>query len=305
MHPKISLEQWRALTAVVETGGYAAAAELLHKSQSTVTYAVQKIERLLELKAFTIQGRKAVLTPAGQVLFRRARQLLDEAAALERGAAGLAAGWEPELRLAAEIVFPTWLLLRCLGEFAAERPETRVQLYETVLGGTDEALLERRVDFAITTHVPPGFAGDALMRVRFVAAAHRDHPLLQLGRELSFRDLRKHRQLVIRDSAALRIRETGNWLGAEQRLTVSHKATSIAAALQGLGFAWFPEETICEELRSGLLKRLPLREGAERHAQLYLVFADPDYPGRGPARLAEIIRESVKNLCPQQEAAGH
>ncbi|HEY9546808.1 MAG TPA: LysR family transcriptional regulator, partial [Solimonas sp.] len=108
--PKISLEQWRALTAVVEVGGYAQAAEALNKTQSTITYAVQKIESLLGLKIFEIQGRKAQLTREGEVLYQRAQTLLSEAAALERGAGSLAAGWEAEIKLAAEIVFPTWLL---------------------------------------------------------------------------------------------------------------------------------------------------------------------------------------------------
>ena len=44
---RISLEQWRALIAVVDAGGYAQAAARLHKSQSAVTYAVKKLERLL------------------------------------------------------------------------------------------------------------------------------------------------------------------------------------------------------------------------------------------------------------------
>lgn len=301
--PKITLEQWRALTTVVESGGYAQAAETLHKTQSTITYAVQKIERMLGLKAFEIRGRKAQLTREGQVLYRRAQTLLEEAAALERGAAGLAAGWEAEVRLAAEIPFPTWLLLKCFTRFAGERPETRIQLYETVLGGTDEALIERRVDFAIASHVPGGFVGDPLMRVRFVAAAHPQHPLHQLGRQLTFRDLRSHRQLVIRDSAQQRIRDSGAWLGADQRWTVSNKATSIAAACMGLGFAWFPEEAIREELQRGLLKLLPLREGRERYVELYLVFADRDYPGRAAWRLAEIIREQVTALCPVETGA--
>lgn len=295
--PRISLEQWRALTAVVEAGGYAQAAEVLHKTQSTVTYAVQKIERLLGLKVFEIKGRKAVLTRDGDVLYRRAQTLLSEAEALERGAGALASGWEAEVRVAAEIVFPTWLLLQCFADFAAERPETRIQLYETVLGGTDEALYERKVDFAIAPYVPAGFIGDALLRVRFVAAAHPEHALHQLGRELSYRDLRPHRQLVIRDSAQTRVRESGAWLGAEQRWTVSNKATSIAAAKLGLGFAWFAEHTIHDELVRGELKPLPLREGAERFLELYLVFADRDYPGRGAARLADIIRSRVTSLC--------
>jgi DNA-binding transcriptional LysR family regulator len=296
--PRITLEQWRALTTVVEAGGYAQAAEKLHKTQSTVTYAVQKIERLLGLKVFKIRGRKAQLTREGEVLFRRGKTLIEEAAALERGATGLAAGWEPEVRLAAEIIFPTWLLLKCFARFAEERPETRIQLYETVLGGTDEALIEQRVDFAIASHVPGGFVGDPLLRVRFIAAAHPDHPLHQLARPLSFRDLRPHRQLVIRDSAQQRIRDSGAWLGADERWTVTQKATSIAAACMGLGFAWFPEEAIREELQDGQLKPLPLREGRERYVELYMVFADRDYPGRAAWRLAEIIREQLTFLCP-------
>src|SRR5439155_2596441 len=147
--PRITLEQWRALQAVVEQGGYAQAAEALHKSQSTLTYAVQKIEHLLDLKVFEIRGRKAVLTDAGQVLYRRARTLLEEAAMLERGAAAMSAEWQPEIAIAVEAIFPTWLLLECLAKFAEERPETRIELYETVLTGTGEMLAEGRVDFAI------------------------------------------------------------------------------------------------------------------------------------------------------------
>ena len=293
--PRISLEQWRALLAVVDAGGYAQAAEVLHKSQSAVTYAVQKMETLLGVKVFEVVGRKAHLTPTGEVLYRRAKALLDEASALEGAAGSLAAGWEPELRLAVEIIFPTWLLLRCFARFAEERPQTRIELYETVLSGTEEALLQRRVDLAICSQVPPGFAGDPLIRLRFIAVAHPEHPLHQLGRVLTLQDLRKYRHLVIRDTGSQR--RAGSWLGAEQSWTVSHKATSIHAAGMALGFAWFPEEMVVGELERGLLKALPLREGGERWAELYLVFADRDYAGPGALRLAEIIRELVTEQC--------
>src|SRR3954468_10712722 len=103
--PRITLDQWEALLAVVEAGSYAKAAERLNKTQSTVTYAVQKIESLLEVKAFDIQGRKAVLTATGQLLYRRARVLLDEASGLEAAARRLSAGWEAEIRVAMEIIF--------------------------------------------------------------------------------------------------------------------------------------------------------------------------------------------------------
>jgi DNA-binding transcriptional LysR family regulator len=293
--PRISLEQWRSLLAVVDAGGYAQAAEVLHKSQSAVTYAVQKMESLLGVKVFEVVGRKAHLTPTGEVLYRRAKALLDEAGALEGAAGSLAAGWEPELRLAVEIIFPTWLLLQCFARFAEERPQTRIELYETVLSGTEEALLQRKVDLAICSQVPAGFVGDTLIRLRFIAVAHPGHPLHQLGRELTLQDLRKHRHLVIRDTGSQR--RAGSWLGAEQTWTVSHKATSIHAACMGLGFAWFPEEMVLGELDRGLLKALPLREGGERWVELYLVFADRDYAGPGALRLAEIIRGLVAEQC--------
>ncbi len=272
----------------------------MHKSQSAVTYAVQKVEALLGVKVFTIVGRKAHLTPAGEVLYRRAKALLDEAGALESAAGSLGAGWESELRLAAEIIFPTWLLLQSFASFAEERPETRIELYESVLSGTEEALLQRRVDLAICSQVPPGFAGDHLMRLRFVAAAHPEHALHRLGRPLTTQDLRKHCHLLIRDTGSRR--RAGGELGAERSWTVSHKATSIRAAVMGMGFAWFPDDTVRGELDRGELKALPLREGNERWANLYLVFADRDYAGPGAVRLAAVIREHVAAQCRQ---AGH
>jgi DNA-binding transcriptional LysR family regulator len=301
LNPRITLGQWRSFVAVVEAGGYAPAARAVHKTQSSVSYAVQKIEQLLELSLFEKQGRRAVLTAAGEMLYRRARKLLERAEALERGAAELGADWDPELRLAVDIVFPTWLLLHSLERFGAERPRTRVQLFETVLGGTDEALHERAVDLAVGTYVPQGFSGDPLLRVRFVAAAHPDHPLHALGRPLTLDDLREHRHLLVRDTAVQRTRESGGWRGAEQRWTMSHKATQIAAACLGLGFAWFPEDAIRRELESGSLAPLPMREGAERFGELYLMFADPDFPNASAARMAEVLREDVVALCPLAE----
>jgi len=301
-NPRISLEHWRSLLAVVDAGGYAQAAAALHKSQSAVTYAVQKMEALLGVKIFEVVGRKARLTSTGEVLYRRAKALLDEAGALEGAAGTLAAGWEPELRLSVEIIFPTWLLLQCFARFAEERPETRIELYESVLSGTEEALLQRKVDLAICSQIPPGFMGDHLIQLRFIALAHPDHPLHRLGRELTVQDLRKHRHLIIRDTGSQR--RSGSWLGAEQSWTVSQKATSIHAAVMGLGFAWFPEDTVRGELERGELKPLPLREGGERWAELYLVFADRDYAGPGARRLAEIIREDVAGSC-RKHAPGH
>ena len=50
--PRITLDQWAALVAVVEAGGYAQASALLHRTQSTVTYTIKKLEELLGVMVF-------------------------------------------------------------------------------------------------------------------------------------------------------------------------------------------------------------------------------------------------------------
>jgi DNA-binding transcriptional LysR family regulator len=294
-YPRISLDQWNVLVSVVDSGGYAKAAEHLHKSQSTLTYAIKKLESLLGVKVFELRGRKAVLTPTGDLLYRRAKTLLENTARLEQAAGELAKGWEPEIRIAVDILFPTWLLLQCFGEFCAEHPDTHLELYETVLGGTEEALAARRVEFAIGTRVPQGFAGDILMPVRTVCMAAPSHPLHRLGRELTVEDLRRHRHIVIRDSGEQRVRSAG-WLN-ELRLTVSNKATAIHAVATGMGYAWYPEDSVRGELERGALQPLPLREGAQKAGTIYLVFADREAAGPGTLRLAEIIRQGVAREC--------
>ena len=299
--PRVTLEQWQALVAVVDAGGYAQAAERLHKSQSSVSYAVDKLETQLGVQAFRIEGRKAVLTPTGHLLYRRARSLLDEAHGLESVARTVSAGWEALIRVAVEMLFPSWLLLTCLDRFGRESPHTRIELFETVLAGTEEALSTGAADLAIGANVPVGFVAMPLVRLRAVLAAHPAHPLHRLGRPLTARDLRAHRQLVIRESGARR--PTPPMIEAAQRWTVSHVATSLSAATLGYGYGWFAEESIRREIAAGTLAVLPLRDGGERFADFNLVVPDPENLGPGTRRLVEIIRESVAAECSAHERA--
>lgn len=293
MNPQITLEQWRALITVVDAGSYAQAADILNKSQSAVTYAVQKIESLLGVKVFEIQGRKAQLTPTGQMLYRRALALVGEASDLEKAAHQLSAGWEAEIHIAAEILFPSNLLLRCLNRFSQDSPRTRVELIESVLGGTADALLKGEADLVISPNQPAGFLGELLMRVKLIAVAHVNHPLHHYDRELTNRDLQSHRHIVVRDSGSKRDRRAMS-VEVDQRWTVSNIHTSMQAVSMGFGFAWLPEEHISEQLESNILAPLPLKEGGVIEVPLYLILANPDFVGPAVKHLAEIINQFSK-----------
>jgi DNA-binding transcriptional LysR family regulator len=196
------------------------------------------------------------------------------------------------------------LLFDCLAALNGESPNTRVDLTESVLGHRTDTLTRGDADLAIFSSVPPGFLGKPLMRVRFLLVAHADHALHRPGTALTLRELRDQRQLVIRESSLER--RTPTAIDATARWTVSNMATSIEAVCRGHGFAFLPEHRIRDELNSGLLKALPLNDGGERFAELYLIFADQDSAGPATVRLAELIREAVARECLNQESSrGH
>lgn len=291
--PQVSLEQWRVFHAVVDHGGYAKAAEALFKSQSAVSYAMARLQEQLGTQVVRLRGRKAELTPAGEIMLRRSRILLDQARSLEQAARTLEQGWEPELRLAVEVIFPREALIQCLVVFQRRALSTRLELFESVLSGTEEALLTRRVDLAVASHVPPGMLGEPLLRVEFIAVASPDHPLNRLDRSLGLADLGGYRQLVIRDSGTRRLRDSG-WLGAEQRLTVSQLDTSVAAVCNGLGFAWLPRCCIRRQLDEGSLVPIALGEQGVRYVELYLIYCDQDAAGPAARTMAAVLRDAAR-----------
>ena len=276
--PRVTLDQWRTLQAVVDHGGFAQAAEVLHRSQSSVSYTVARMQDQLGVPLLRIDGRKAVLTEAGGVLLRRSRQLVKQASQLEDLAHHMEQGWEAEVRLVVDAAYPNARLVRALTAFMPQSRGCRVRLREEVLSGVEEVLLEGVADLAISSFNIPGYLGAELSAVEFVAVAHPDHPLHRLQRELHFQDLESQLQVVIRDSGRQQPRDMG-WLGAEQRWTVG-----------SLAFAWLPRHMIERELKEGVLKQLPLDQGGSRHP-LFFLYSNKDKP-LGPATqiLVELLR---------------
>lgn len=287
--PRVSLEQWRTLQAVVDHGGFAQAAEALHRSQSSISYTVGRMQEQLGVPLLRIEGRKAVLTEAGNMLLRRSRQLVKQASQLEELAQQMEQGWEAEVRLVVDAAYPTALLVQALSDFMPVSRGCRVRLREEVLSGVEEVLLEGATDLAITGMEITGYLSNALCTVEFIAVSHPQHPLHQLQRELTVSDLENHMQVVIRDSGRAQPRDVG-WLGAEHRWTVGSLLTAATFVSSGLGFAWLPRHLIERELNAGLLKELPLQQGRSRRPQFSL-YANKDKP-LGPA--AQILVELLK-----------
>lgn len=285
--PKSTLEQWRILQAVVDAGGYAQAADLLNKSQSSLNHAVAKLQSQLGVELLEVIGRKAQLTPAGEVMLRRSRILTQQIEDLELLADNLDKGWEPEIRIATELAYPKPFLYQALQAFYPISRGSRVQIIDTVLTGTSEIIMQKKADLVITGVVPKGYLSEPLYVTRFIPVVGCQHPLASID-SLDQNELSQQLQIVIRDTA-VRPQEHMGWLKAEQRWTVNNFHEAVDILQLGLGFCWLPDFVVNPQLENGQLCRLPLKQSTERLVPMSLLAPQEETLGPGSRQLRQLL----------------
>lgn len=264
MRQVITIEALEVLDAIDRKGSFAAAAEELYRVPSAITYTVQKLELDLGVTLFRREGRRSVLTPAGQELLTEGRHILAATAALAESAKRVASGWEPRLNIAVESYFPLEALYPLLQEFYQIYPDIEFNLYEEVLAGSWDALLSGRADLVVgAPDLPPGQKGITtapLMELDSVLVAAAGHPATQLPQPLGREDLDQFRSVVARDSSRNLAQLSRGLQTKKSVLSVPNMEAKIRAHCQGLGVGTVPRYRVVELLASGDLVELHLRE---------------------------------------------
>lgn len=290
--PRTTIEQWQILSAIVDAGSFARAAERLGRSQSSVSYAVAQLQERLGVALLEQDGRRARLTPTGRVLIAEARPLIADLARLEARACRLAAGDEPEVRLAVDSIFPHPRLFAALSAFRAAFPATRVHISEAArLDVTEAFAAPDPADLAIAAHPPGVWLSRPLLVIPFVGVAAAGHPLVRSGAPITRADLARHLVVLIRTDdtneveAALARRSGEHW-------SVNSIEAALSAIASGLGYGWLPQDMIAGHLADGRLRELPLATGRIREVTLNLLLRDPDATGPATRALADLLTEA-------------
>ncbi|HEV7326074.1 MAG TPA: LysR family transcriptional regulator [Bosea sp. (in: a-proteobacteria)] len=183
--------EMEVFAAVVERGGFSAAAKLFNMTPSAVSKLVTRLEGRLGARLINRSTRKLQLTAEGQAFHQRCITILSDIAEAECEAA---AGRAPRgrVRVNANVAFGNQILLPLVPAFLAEHPELSIDLVFT-----DQVvdLIEERADIAI--RVAPGpLRGNQLMARKIgesgVAVVASPDYLARHGEPKTPADLTKH-----------------------------------------------------------------------------------------------------------------
>jgi len=283
-----TLDEWEILQTVVQMGGFAPAAELLNRSQSTISYAIARLQGQLGIRLFELKGRKAYLTEIGRVLLADAEPHLAGFHELEQRARSLALGGESEIRLSVDSIFPNDRLFAALAEFTRRFPYVRPKLRQCTFLSADSEFSAHNAQICVTGLMSREFFVKPILEIRMLAVARRDHPLHSLKRRLSRSDMLQHMLAVIEGVSGGAARHQPR-SPAQRFLAVGTIEAAIDAVRSGLCFGWLPKYRIQPNLDEGELLALRMPTGQSREVRLNIVCKDLSSSSREVNALAEIL----------------
>lgn len=297
----LTLDQLRLFLAVVDAGGFSAAARSLKRAQSAVSYGVANLERQLGTSLFERSGRKPKLTQAGDELAAEARAVCSQVDRLRARAHDIAHGVEPRLAIAVDHMFPLPALVHALREFSDRYPTVSLTLHTEALGAVAELVAGGVCSLGIGAEVPKwpgGLERRPLARVTMLHVAARTHPLARRRGPLSGQMVREQVQIVLADRSLLsQDYEIGIY--SERRWRVLDLTAKHALLRAGLGWGGMPMHVVADDLAKKRLVRLHIEEAGSPTYEAVLFSMHRTAEPPGPA--ARWLVERLGQACTRAE----
>lgn len=257
------LESYRIFYHTAQIGNFTKAAETLHITQPSVSYAIKQLESALGLKLFHRQSKGVALTEEGKALFHYVEQSFaileageDKLRAIKRLEAG-------ELRIGASDSMFKHLLKPHLHTFMSRHPHVHLRLSHGKTSDIERRLQEGQIDCGLV-HLPVDeerLDVHPLVHVQPVFVAGESYRRLAEGGPLTAAALREHPLLLLSSGSSSRI-GIDQWFAAQgvtvdADIELGSVGLIIEFAQLGFGIACAAREFVRQELREGSLFELP------------------------------------------------
>lgn len=259
----------RYFLAVAEHGSTLAAGRALRASQTTVARRVAALEESLGLPLFERRQAGYVLTPAGESLISRARQVETAAEGFAEASAALARDTSGMVRITTQEIFANTLLAPMLRELHELHPQIIIEI------DTQQELLDLgagEADIALRSTAgeqPAGMVGRSLCIDDWTIYCSRDYADRH-GVPRTREQLKKHS--FIGGGGGKLWLHYESWLrslGLEGQVAMHHASSTglLSAVRSGFGLAVLP--CIVADADPDLVRCVPPRD--DHHRQMWLL----------------------------------
>ena len=295
-----TLRQLEYIVAVADSGQVGIAAEQLNVSQPSLSTQLAEVEADLGVTLFQRGRAGAKITPVGEEIVRRARQILHEIQDLRASARG-GGIFQGRLRLGVLPSIGPYLLPGAVQRLHREHPSFRLIVREESTRDLDEGLRSGRLDMIISTPEDhPGAHNMHLFTEKLWIAVALDHPRLRKQRELHLADLAGETLLTLGSGHRLSHIVAGLAANAGGRVSDEYEGTSLDAirlmAATGAGIAILPSIYAATEVRRGT--DVSLHALIDPAASRDISLMQPQLPELRPGSelLAEVLRAEAERI---------
>ncbi|NQX67352.1 LysR family transcriptional regulator [Paenibacillus alba] len=174
------VETLRVFVAVTEQRNFSRAAELLNLSQPAVSLHIRNLENEFSSKLMHRSPKHVMLTEAGEILYRRAKEIL---ALYEQGKQEIHLLTEKvtgAIHIGASFTIGEYILPRLLAEFAHQFPEVEMSVTIANTEEITQALKANKLDLGLVEGQvsPNGLQVSSYMKDEMILIASNSHPLV-------------------------------------------------------------------------------------------------------------------------------
>lgn len=295
----MNLRQLEVFIAVVETGSFSRGAEAASLTQSTVSQHIAALEGEVGLRLLDRTGQGALLTGAGELFLRHARQVLSECDTLRQAMNGFRGLQQVELTVSASNIPANYLVPAILPRLADEHPGITLTLQTGDSRAMLDLLLANNVELAVVgSHSNEReLEFTPLAKDLLVLAVSTLHPWSRRT-TISIDDLME-RPMVVRESGSgsdQALRQALRQAGFDPaRLQIAVRLGSNEAVRQavigGFGAAFLSEISIRQELQRGVLVKVSV-SGFSVLRQFWLVTRSRRTASPAARAFAALMQES-------------
>ncbi|MGA8006201.1 MAG: HTH-type transcriptional activator AllS [Burkholderiales bacterium] len=252
---QIDAEALQTFATVAQLRSFSAAAELLHKTTSAISYRIKTLEDSLGTPLFQRTTRSVTLTPSGEVLLERASLIFEWLHTLPEELKQVRDGIEPHFTLVVNnLLYDADTIAALLEHLVAQFPHTVFEVRRGVYMGVWDELIHNGGQMAVGVPgfhtIDDEFVTEPLGVINWVFVVPPLHPLASAPAPLGNELLRRFPAVNVRDTSHRLTKRTAWKLPGQREFLVPDLAAKVACHRQGLAVGFLPGPVARELIHS-------------------------------------------------------